>query len=69
MRAGGYQSGDVRNIGKEIGTDFIGDFAEFLEIKSAGIGGGAGDYDLRAFLFGKFPYGIVINQSVAPSSY
>jgi hypothetical protein len=50
MLAAGNEAGDVGHVDHEIGADRIGDLAETLPVPDAGIGGAAGDDQLRLVL-------------------
>src|SRR5262249_56499548 len=50
IRSVGDETGEMRHVDEELGTDLIGNSAEAAEIDDAGIGRSAGDDDLRPVL-------------------
>ena len=60
--AAGNQTCVVRHIDKEVGTDFVGDFAEFCPVDLQGVGRCAGN-DHFGFVFEReaFDFGVIEN--------
>ena len=65
MLATGNETGDVCHVDHQVGADFIGDLAEALPVPDTGIGGAAGDDQLRLMGAGLFGNGIHVEQVVA----
>ncbi len=60
VNSGGDETGDVGDVGHEIGADGVGNLAEAFEIYDAGICGITADNEFGFALFGDFFYGIVV---------
>ena len=58
----GYETGKVRHVHMEIGTDRIGNLTEALEVDDTRIGGTAGDDELRLVLLGKTLDLVIVDQ-------
>src|ERR1700730_19332140 len=61
MRAGDDQPRNMRDGGEQESADVFGDLAEYLEVELARIGGGAGDDNLRPFLFRQIAHRVVVD--------
>src|ERR1700694_628735 len=66
MRAGDDQPRDMRDVGEQESADLFGDLAEYLEVELARIGGGAGDDNLRPFLFCQIAHRVVADPLSLP---
>ena len=64
MGAAGDEAGEVRHVDHEVGTDLVGDLAEDAEVDDAGIGGAAGDDELRAMLLGELAHLVDVDPMV-----
>ncbi len=64
MNAAGDQTGKVRHVDQQVGTDRIGDLAEATEVPVAGVCRGTGDDQLRLRLLGDPSNLVVVEELV-----
>ena len=65
MLATGNEAGDMGHVDHQVGADAVGDLAEALPVPDTGIGGAAGDDQLRPGFFGLALNSIHVEQVVA----
>ena len=64
MRPARHQAGDMRHVDHQPGADGVGDLAEALPVPYPGIGGAAGQDQLRSHLMGLALDGVHVEQMV-----
>ena len=62
VRPAGYKAADMGHVHEHIGPDLVAYLAYLSPVDDAGIGGGAGDYHLRAQLLGHAEHLVIVDE-------